>query len=56
MHSRTLKTTLESSVENRRDDVTDVLHGHPIADPYRWLEDSTSQGAGIRVREQLART
>ncbi|HZX04763.1 prolyl oligopeptidase family serine peptidase, partial [Kribbella sp.] len=25
--------------ESRRDDVVETLHGHQIADPYRWLED-----------------
>ena len=28
--------------ETRRDDLVEVLHGQPIADPYRWLEDDTS--------------
>jgi prolyl oligopeptidase len=23
----------------RRDDIVEEIHGHPVADPYRWLED-----------------
>src|SRR5260370_39904509 len=30
--------------------VTDILHGVPVADPYRWLED----GNPSRTREWLA--
>ncbi|GAB3754578.1 prolyl oligopeptidase family serine peptidase [Microlunatus parietis] len=28
--------------ETRRDDLIETLHGRPIADPYRWLEDPDS--------------
>jgi prolyl oligopeptidase len=57
--------------ETRRLDLVEELHGHPIADPYRWLEDagaeeteewSTAQDALVREaldavagREHLAR-
>jgi prolyl oligopeptidase len=25
-----------------RQDITDIIHGQPVADPYRWLEDAAS--------------
>ena len=36
----------------RRDDVVEVLHGRPIADPYRWLEDPDSAETADWVRRQ----
>jgi len=38
------------------DAVEDTLHGHKIADPYRWLEDSTSADTQEYVRQELAYT
>src|SRR5437773_399290 len=32
------------------------IHGHKIADPYRWMEDSNSPATEEYVREQLAYT
>lgn len=28
--------------DTRRDDLIEELHGHPVSDPYRWLEDPDS--------------
>jgi prolyl oligopeptidase len=38
--------------ETRREDVVDVLHGRPMADPYRWLEDPDSDGTAEWVKRQ----
>lgn len=36
------------------DDVVEVLHGHRIADPYRWLEEVDSERTRAWVAEQRA--
>jgi len=36
----------------RRDDTADVLHGETVADPYRWLEDTSSSDTHEWVKLQ----
>lgn len=36
--------------------VTEMLHGFPVTDPYRWLEDSNSARTRDWLREQIAYT
>src|SRR6266404_139262 len=36
--------------------VTEVLHGVPVTDPYRWLEDQNSQRTRKWLQEQTAYT
>src|SRR5206468_1759280 len=38
------------------DVVEETLHGHKIADPYRWLEDAGSADSQEYVRQELAYT
>lgn len=39
-----------------RDNVVDILHGHEIVDPYRWLEDGRSEATRAWVEAQNAHT
>ncbi|HEY0617770.1 MAG TPA: S9 family peptidase, partial [Kribbella sp.] len=43
--------------ESRRDEtVVETLHGHQVADPYRWLEDADSAETRDWVQRQNAAT
>jgi prolyl oligopeptidase len=37
-----------------RGDLVEILHGHPVADPYRWLEDAASEATVRWSAEQDA--
>ena len=43
--------------QTRRDDTVEDLHGHRIADPYRWLEDpdSPETKAWVRAQNEVSR-
>ncbi|CAN5164384.1 prolyl oligopeptidase family protein [soil metagenome] len=43
-----------SHPETRRDDTVEALHGHEVADPYRWLEDPDSAETKSWVSAQNA--
>lgn len=38
--------------QTRRDDVVETLHGTPVPDPYRWLEDAESPEVAAWVKAQ----
>lgn len=56
MESRKRDAEGAPAVVTRRESVVDVLHGHEIQDPYRWLEDGSSDETRAWTREQNART
>jgi prolyl oligopeptidase len=47
-----------TTIETRRDDVVDTLHGTQVPDPYRWLEDvkSPEVKAWMAAEDDAART
>ena len=50
------RTPLPSYPETPPDPVVEVLHGQPIADPYRWLEDGNSPHTRLWTERQNAFT
>jgi prolyl oligopeptidase len=51
------QTCSERPPATRRDDIVDDLHGTPVADPYRWLEDVADPDVRgwMRAQDQFAR-
>ena len=47
-----LQDTKIAYPDTRRGDVVETLHGHSIADPYRWLEDPNSPETAAWVEAQ----
>ncbi|MGH2377238.1 MAG: prolyl oligopeptidase family serine peptidase [Candidatus Limnocylindria bacterium] len=56
MTSAVASTTVPQPPPSPREPVVDVLHGERIEDPYRWLEDASSQRVGEWTLAQNART
>lgn len=48
--------TVAAMIAARRDDLVDELHGTPVPDPYRWLEDGDDPEVRAWVASQNART
>jgi len=55
-NSSTSSTKPSSPPKARVDTLVETIHGHKIADPYRWLEDSNSPETQEYVRQELAYT
>ena len=44
--------TINDYPEVRKDTIVEDYFGTPIADPYRWLENDTSEETGVWVKKQ----
>ena len=47
---------LSPAPESRRDELVETLHGVPVADPYRWLEDRVAPEVQAWIDAQESRT
>src|SRR5436305_13382610 len=48
--------SVKTAPPTRRDNVTETMHGVPVSDPYRWLEDQNSPETRKWITDQNAYT
>ncbi|MBN2055313.1 S9 family peptidase [bacterium] len=54
--NRRIELPVPAAPETMRDDLIETLHGRPVPDPYRWLEDNENPAVKLWDRMQNERT